>query len=401
MRRLHRGPTACRPPSTLWPRQLVGFGCAGPAADLLAPLPGVSIMARWYSSAGSSAGQERRERRSPTVPIPAHIGVRELARCLSGKQHTAKRIAASLCSQSRKRYWLPVTADPTGPHSGGNNLDENQEPGDYNELHCFDRLSRVILPYHVAAAYSEAAGHMPVYQETEPRLEWRTMLGSSASSSATAGRKARRKTAKHHSPPLLHNSDGEPNGEAVATPCWLAPAGLQVVVILGHADHGKTSLLDCLRGAACGGVAGAGGGGAAVVPTEVGGITQRVGAWRLSLGGEQEEVGGGGRGKSSPGGCSATFIDTPGQELFSNMRRHGATAADVALVVVAADEGPCAQTAEAWGLAASLGLPTARHFFLLGCHHHHRPMRELGWVLRSGRLTCAGDALSVLCRWSR
>eukprot|EP00941_MAST-03F_sp_MAST-3F-sp1_P003548 g3548.t1 len=212
------------------------------------------------------------------LSLPSHIRIGQLA----------KRLKPFLPHSRAKKLTPKKLAAQMCEHQGRQQYSLLNKGKEY----LFPTLSSVIVPYEAAAHFAKGENIEFLPEQIEPRLGSQNYQGKTR---------------------------------------------LPVVVVLGHVNYGKTTLLDALRGTN-------------VASEEVGGITQGIKAVTVNFDNDESFD------QSFDFSC-ATFIDTPGHEHFRRMRASGALAADVALVLVAANETPGSQTFEALHHAKEMNLP--------------------------------------------
>ncbi|CAM9222679.1 unnamed protein product [Ectocarpus fasciculatus] len=238
--------------------------------------------------------------RTETPAIPSFIEIRELASLLRVKPRALFKSMGGY--QEKKKHKIVLSGVP----------------------YAFPNLGNVVVPFQDAQAVAKVLGKEIRFLDVEKKPQRIAIQARSDDSRA----------------PLWE--EGRPAGQGRRP----------VVVLLGHFNHGKTTILDALRGPDSG-----------IADREPGGITQEIRARTVSLeptSGETTQDTNDGDAVTSPRSRSAkvaTVLDTPGQEIFYRMRTNGARVADAVVLVVSAVDGVCLQTSESIGCAEELGLP--------------------------------------------
>ena len=238
---------------------------------------------------------------------------------LQEKTFAAKALRAKIKAEAKVvRVWKNMTvlelAKAMEKDIGTNPQSKNQSSSVLTTIFSADHVFEAMLYVNDADGYDQPwrrIDNIKVIQDIVKKSGMRCLIGGPPVSLETAAKQVQ--DAVRRPPP-----GPEASGLMTRHP---------VVTIMGHVDHGKTTLLDSLRNTR-------------VVDSEFGGITQHIGAFQIAL-----------------GGGTVTFLDTPGHAAFSAMRSRGAHVTDVVVLVVAADDGVMEQTAESIRMANAAQVP--------------------------------------------
>ncbi|CAM9255833.1 unnamed protein product [Hapterophycus canaliculatus] len=261
---------------------------------------------RCVSSTRRAAGKVKLAHgaRRETPAIPSFIEIRELASLLRVKPRALFKSLGGY--QEKKKHRVVLSGVP----------------------YAFPNLGSVVVPFQDVQAVAKVLGKEIRFLDIDKKPQ-RAALATAWTDSRGAS---------------CSWEEGRPDGQGRRP----------VVVLLGHFNHGKTTILDALLGP-----------GSGIAEREAGGITQEIRARTVSLqatsaSGDANPTGNGAEPSSSSSSSLATvatFLDTPGQEIFYRMRTNGARVADAVVLVVSAVDGICLQTSESIGCAEELGLP--------------------------------------------